>query len=182
MADSFIQLPIDDVGKQLDTEVLIGGTHRERMQIAGALPAEISRVINTDSAAGDYALVVRQAALDAPQVATASVASVAPGGTGSVDGAQISSGLTGKLLSFIAVSSRPFKVELQTVLNGVATLVSTHFGWDGEVVWRTPHKDLVQQAENAGAGFDGFRLLFTGLDTGAVAADMYGTFYYDEVA
>jgi hypothetical protein len=182
MADSFIRLPADGSGKELDTEELASLRHRERMQIAGALLAEIARVINTDPAAADYGLVVRQSALDAPVVFAASVATVVPGGTGSVDSAQINAGLTGKLMLAIAVSSRPFKVELQTVLNGVATTRDTRFGWHGEVKWIMPHKDFVTQAQDAGAGFDGFRMLFTALDTGTVGADMYGTFYYDEVA
>ncbi len=182
MSDSFIKLPLDDIGKELDTELLANGRHRERMQVAGALVAEIARVLNTDPAAGDYALVVRNAAPDQPVVFAASVASVAPGGTGSVDSAQISSGLTGKLMLAIAVSSRPFKVELQTVLNAVATTRDVRFGWDGEVKWIMPSKDFITQAEDVTVGFDGFRMLFTNLDTGAVSADMYGTFYYDEVA
>jgi hypothetical protein len=182
VTDSFIRLPVDDIGKELDTELLTNGRHRERMEIAGALVAEISRVLNTDPAAGDYALVVRQAAPDSPQVVTASVVSVAPGSTGSVDSNQITAGLTAKLMLFAAVSSRPFKVELQTVFNGIATTRDVRFGWHGDVTWISPHKDFIQQAQDAGAGFDGFRLVFTHLDTGAVASDFYGTFYYDEVA
>ena len=181
MSDSFIRLPADDIGKSLDTELLIGGTHRERMQVTGALLAEIARVLNTDPAAADYGLVVRQSAPDQPVVFAASVASVAPAATGSVDSPQISSGLTGKLMLAIAASSRPFKVELQTVLNGVATTRDIRFGWEGEVKWIMPHKDFITQAEDVTVGFDGFRMLFTNLDTGAIAADMYGTFYYDEV-
>lgn len=184
MADGFIRVPDDDTGKRLDTEELVVATlnvHRERMQVAGAIAAEIARVLNTDPAAADYGLVVRQAAPDSPQVTTSSVATVSPGSTGDVDSAQITSSLTGKLLGFEASSSRPFKVELYTVLNAGTTLRSVHFGWKGKVSWTAPHKDFIQQAQDAGAGFDGFRLTFTNLDTGAQAADMYGTFYYDEV-
>ena len=59
MSDSFVQLPPDGSGKKLDSELLAGGNHRERLQIAGALLAEIARVINTDPAGTDYGLLVR---------------------------------------------------------------------------------------------------------------------------
>ena len=184
MSDGFLRVPLDDVGKRIDTEELTVSAQtvqRERMQIAGALDVEIARILNTDPAAADHGLVVRKAALDSPLVVTASVATVSPGSTGDVDSAQITSSLTGKLLGFEASSSRPFKVELYTVLNAGTTLRSVHFGWHGRVEWTASDKDFIQQAQDVGAGFDGFRLTFTNLDTGAQAADMYGTFYYDEV-
>ena len=42
-----------------------------------------------------------------------------------------------------------------------------------------PNKDFVTQAQDAGAGFDGFRLTVTNLDN-ENAADVYATFFYDE--
>ncbi len=181
MSDSFIGLPADGVGKQLDTELLVGGTHRERMQIAGALLVEVARILNTDPAPGDYGLVTRDAALDSPQTSVATVATVAAGSTGSVDSTQLSSGVTGKLFGFEASGSAGFRVDLQTVLNGVATTRLTRISRGEGISWKTPHKDLFTQVESATVGFDGFRLLFTNLDTGSGNTDFHGSFMWDEV-
>lgn len=184
MADSFVELNTGTGGDKLDSEQLtVAATtvKRERTQLAGALDTEITRVLATDPAAADHGLVVRASALDSPQSSTASVATVSPDATGSVDSTQITSAKTAKLLGFTAVGSVPFKVDLQSVLNNAATTLLTEIGYRGRIWWRTPHKDLIQQAESATAGFDGFRLVFTNLDTGAVASDFYGTFFWDEV-
>lgn len=183
--DSFVQVPPDDpTGKKLDTESLVVGAntvHRERMELAGAAALEIARILNADPAGADYGLVVRQAGLASPQTSTGLVAAVVPGGTGSLDSNQITSGLTGKLFRFEAWSSAPFNVVLQTVLNGAATTIITRSGGPNkDVEWATPHRDFLQQAESATAGFDGFRLLFTNLDTGVAGTDMHGNFYWDE--
>ncbi len=185
MAEAKIGLPTDGPGKALDAEsfvhTVLGLLHRERMQIAGALEAEIARVLNTDPASGDYALVVREAGLKDPKISTATVATVSAGGTGSVDSTQLSSGVTGKLLAFEASGSAPFKVELQTALNAVATTVYTAYGPNGQASFASPHRDLVTQVHSATVGFDGFRLIFTNLNTGITSTDFHGTFLWDEV-
>lgn len=184
MADGFIRVPPDDTGKRIDTEQLtVAATtvQRERQQITGAADVEIARVLNTDPAAADYALTTRELGPVSPQTSTGSVTVVSAGSTGSVDSTQIGSGLTGKLLGFVAAGSVPFKIELFTVLNGVTTLRLVKFGRGADVCWRSPHKEFITQAEDVTAGFDGFRLVFTNLDTGSGSADFYGTFFWDEV-
>lgn len=182
MANGFVQVPPDSNGKRLDTEELTVAAltvQRERMQITGALDVEIARILDTDPVAADYALVTRGAALVSPQTSFATVAAVVAGGTGSVDSTQLNAAVTGKLLGFEASGSVPFGVELQTVVDAVTTSRMMFFGL--AISWRTPHKDLISQAHSVGAGFDGFRLLFTNLDTGVGNADFFGSFFWDEV-
>ena len=66
MADAVVQVPPDSSGKMLDQESLTVGAntvHRQRQQIAGALAAEIARVMNSAPAGTEYGLVVRQSGL-----------------------------------------------------------------------------------------------------------------------
>ncbi len=184
MSDNFIGLPTSGPGEKLDTELLTVGAesvNRERMQIAGAVAAEIARVLNSDPAAGDYGLVTREAGPVSPQISTGSDTNIVPLANATVDSAQLTASTTGKLLAFEACGTVAFKVQLQTVINNVATTRMTRFGRAGDVSWITPHKELITQVHDVGAGFDGFRLLFTNLDTGALATDFYGTFLWDEV-
>lgn len=184
MSDQSIGLPADGAGKKLDTEQLLVAAvtvQRERMQITGAAAAEIARILNTDPAATDYALVTRDAPPVSAQTSTGSVLTVSAGSTGSVDSTQLTSGTTGKLLGFAASGSVPFKVELQTVLNAVATLRLVKFGRGDDIEWRAPHKEFITQVESVTAGLDGFRLVFTNMDTGSGSADFYATFFWDEV-
>lgn len=181
MGDSTIQLPAPE-SRKLDTEQLVVGANtveRERPQVAGKAATEIAEVKDTDPDASHHGLVVRGAALVSPQDSTGTAATVAAGATGSVDSTAITSSKTGKLLRVEASSSVPFKAEIQTVLNGAATTRAVRFGRD--VAWVAPHKDSIQQAESATAGFDGFRVLFTNLDTGAGSADFHASFVWDEV-
>ena len=113
------------------------------------------------------------------QVIASSEASVAAGGQATLDSDQISSGKTGKLLEIIVSSSIPFKVVLQTVLNGVATSRITWFAFSGAWDWKSPAKNLIQVAQSATAGFDGFRVVIENLDLDR-AADVYSTAIYDE--
>ncbi len=184
MADQTIGLPFDGIGKKIDTEELSFSSvtvQRERMQIAGVLATEIAAVLATDPAASAFGMIVRQAALVSSQTSVGTVATVAAGSTGSVDSDQLTSSVTGKLLGFEASGSAAFRVDLQTVLNGVATTRLTRISRGEGISWMTPHKDLFTQVESATAGFDGFRLLFTNLDTGSGNTDFHGSFMWDEV-
>lgn len=61
MADSFIQVPADDVGKKVDTESLTVGAEtvqRERVQVAGAAAADVAAVTNA-APTTEYGLVTR---------------------------------------------------------------------------------------------------------------------------
>lgn len=186
MADSNIRLPADGSGKRLDTESLdVGGTtvHRERDQVAGKADTEIAEVRNTDPTAVDHGLVVRQAGPDSIQITHDSSASVAAGGTGDIDTAQINSSLTAKLMQVVCAGTVAWKAELKTVTNAVeSSTLHTWFGGpgigSGDFVPVT--KEAFTVAQDAGAGLDAFRVTMTNLDT-SEAADLYATFIYDEV-
>ena len=182
MADSFVQVPPDGSGKKLDSEQLVVGSdtvQRERMQIAGAIAAAIAGVLNADPAGSEYALLARLIETKSPKVTYVTTATVAAGSSVDLDSDQIGSGLTGKLLGMVVSSSVPFKATLQTVQNAVATNKVTGFSMDRKWDWKTPARDFIQQAQDAGAGFDGFRATVLNLDT-SEAADVYAAFFFDE--
>lgn len=113
------------------------------------------------------------------QIIATSLAAVAAGGQATLDSNQISSGKTGKLLEVVVAASVPFKVLLQTVVNGIATTRIPWFtqvgGWD----WTAPAKNFITVTESPTAGFDGFRVVVTNLDP-TEPADLYAAFLYDE--
>lgn len=121
-----------------------------------------------------------QQGLTTPTTAHDSALAVGAGSPADLDSAQIPSGLTGKLVAVLMVSSVPLKGELKTVLNGVeGGVIATIFSNAGQNSWiRLPNKDFVTQAEDVTAGLDGFRLTVTNLDN-VNAADVYATFFYD---
>lgn len=62
MTDAVVQLNPDGTGKNVDNESLAVGAntvYRQRVQIAGALAAEIARVLNTAPTGTEYAQVTR---------------------------------------------------------------------------------------------------------------------------
>jgi hypothetical protein len=183
MSDSFVTLPPDSTGKSLDTEQLIVGINtvqRERMQITGSADVEIVGVTNTDPAGTEYSLLVRLIETRSAQLTHVTSVAVAAGATANLDSANIGSGNTGKLLGLLVSSSVAFKAELQTVLNAVATTRAIVFSMNRLWDWKTPGRDFIAQAHSATAGFDGFRVIVTNLDT-SEAADVYVTFFYDEI-
>lgn len=116
-----------------------------------------------------------------PKTSSDTALALAAGSSADLDSAQISSGKTGHLVQVVVGSSVPFKVEVQTVVNGVATgtvmvAVSLNRHWE----WRAFAKGFVFVAQSAGVGFDGFRAVVTNLDP-SVAADAYAAFFWDEV-
>jgi len=184
MADGTIQLPAEGTGKKLDTEQLTVGANtvqRERFEISGAAAAEIARVLNTDPTGSEYAIIARLLETNSAQFTHATQATVAAGSSADLDGAQITSSKTGKLLGFDVAASVPFKVVLVTVLNGVESANKSVLfsGGDRNVMWRTPGRQFITVAQNAGAGLDAFRLKVTNLDT-SQAADLYASLYWDE--
>lgn len=63
MADGFIRLPVDDVGKRVDTDELTVAAltvQRERHRIAGAVDVAIAEVLNANPGVTDYGLSVRE--------------------------------------------------------------------------------------------------------------------------
>lgn len=120
--------------------------------------------------------------LVAPKASHATVAALAAGGSSDLDSDQIAVGKTGKLVAVVLASSVALKGILQTVLNAAASADKlTVFSKAGEAaVMVMPSREFFTQAQDAGAGFDGFRLRVTNLDP-SQAADAYATFFFDEV-
>ena len=116
-----------------------------------------------------------------PQVVDATSVTLAAGSSVDLDSTQIGGGLTGKLAALSFGSTVAIRAELKTVLNAAETTVAVFFALAGQSTWiEMPSKDYVTQAQNGGAGFDGFRLTITGMDANDAGADVYGTFIYDE--
>lgn len=164
------QAPLGDIIATDD----IGGTKHQRVKVE----------VGADGVAQDVhdgrPMPVKEG-MTTPTVSTVVGAALAAGGSTDLDSAQIGSGLTGKLAALLMTASVPLKGELKTVLNGVESgVLMTFFSRAGESVPLTmPNKDFFTQAEDATAGFDGFRVTVTNLDT-TQAADTYATFFYDE--
>ena len=120
--------------------------------------------------------------LDSPKTTYATSAALAAGGSTDLDSTQVTSTKTGELVAIYMGSSAALKGELKTVLNGAESAVkAVLLSRPGEVgSWVLPSKKFYTQVESATAGFDGFRLTITNLDT-SEAADVYATYLYDEV-
>lgn len=185
MADAFIQLPTDGSGKRLDAESLTVAAalvHRERMQIAGDTDVGIAKVLNTDPAATDYALVARLAALKSPATSVLTSAALAAGASVDLDGATIPAATTGKLLAATLASSVACKWIIKTRDGAVLVTIDTVFsgGLPHKPVftWFTPNMDF---ATLAGAGVDeNFRVTVTNLDDSR-PADVYATLFWNEL-
>ena len=155
----------------------IGGKKHQRFKLVhgvdGVSDGDVSR---------SNPLPVDALALVDPKTAFATSAAVASGASVDLDSSQISSGKTGELVAVLVCASVALKAELKTVLNAVASgTKAVIFAKAGETTpWNVPSKKFFKQAQDAGAGFDGFRLTITNLDTTEVA-DVYATFLYDEV-
>jgi hypothetical protein len=77
-------------------------------------------------------------------------------------------------------ASAAFKAVINSVDNDVATVFTTVFGQAGTTVqWRPPNKDYAADTWAGSAGFDGFEVLVTNLDT-SESADFYVTLYYED--
>jgi hypothetical protein len=116
-----------------------------------------------------------------PKNALVTLSTLSAGAITNADSSQISSGKTGYLSELIVAGSVPFKAELKTVLNGVESgnvvvWISDGDCWD----WRPAAQNLVTQAQDPAAGFDGFRVYVTNLDP-QLPANMYVTFFWEEL-
>ena len=171
MPDNIVLNP-GALGETLSTD-LISGAHHQRVktefggdgvatEVKASTPLPVDRVPNS------------------PKTTHVVSTSLAAGGTVSLDSDQISSGTTGKLIAVWVHSSVFLKAELFTVLNATPSAVlATWFPspWLGDK--DIPAKGYLVQAQDAGAGFDGFRVDVTNLDP-SQAADVYATFFFDE--
>ena len=174
MPASFIRVPPDSTGKKVASfELVVGPDTVQRQQVipSGVGATDVGRVTASEGTTTSLAVL-------SANRTHATSATLAAGGQVDVDATQITSGLTGKLIQLVLTASIPFKAELKTVTNGVASgaLVT----WiDRHVDFTVASKKFLTVAENAGVGIDTFRITFTNLDT-AEAADVYATFFYDE--
>lgn len=91
----------------------------------------------------------------------------------------VTSGKTGRLAGFDVASTVPLKVEIQTKLTGTGTTRTILFlaPFVG-LQYRTPYPTYITQA--SADGTTGFSLKLTNVDP-SVAADVYGTGFWDEV-
>lgn len=104
---------------------------------------------------------------------------LAAGGSVSLDSDQLTASTTGVLKAIWATASVWLKTEVFTVQNGVASAVlTTFFPKAGSEPYTFPYR-FITVAHDAGAGFDGFRVQITNLDT-ELPADVYVTFFFDE--
>lgn len=111
----------------------------------------------------------------------ASTSALAAGSAARVDHSTDLGGLTRKLTQVTISGSRAFKAVIQETENGAVVQdkdVVFSPGGGGSVIWTPPHKDYLSTAFSANAGFDGFSVTFTNLDS-ADAADFYATFYWE---
>ncbi len=174
MSESFIQVPTDAGGKKVDAEELVVGANtvqRQRVQLSGEAAEDIAVVNKSEG-------VNVSLAITSAKRTHSTSASLAAGGQADLDAAQITSGLTGKLVQLVLTSSIPFKAQLKTVTNNSESgaLVT----WiDRHVDFTLAHKKFISVAHDGGAGIDTFRVTITNLDT-SEAADVYATFFYDE--
>jgi hypothetical protein len=76
MTDSYVQVEADSTGKKIDTEELAGGTHRERMVLAGTTLAATAPVTNSDPSTSAYGLPTRSVAPVPAMVATGTLAAL----------------------------------------------------------------------------------------------------------
>lgn len=148
-----------------------GGAGRIGGDATNGLDVDVTRVSGT---------VRTQDRTDSAQLTYVTTATVAAGASTNLDSAQVTSATTARLLGLLVSASVPFKAELRTVANGVASAnkavwFSMSGGWD----WKTPGRDFIQVAHSATAGLDGFRVVVTNNDL-SEAADVYCSFFFDE--
>ncbi len=173
MADN-TQLNTNTTGGDIIATDEIGGVKHQRVKVE----------VGADGVAQDVhdgrPMPVKEG-MTTPTVTAVVGSALAAGGSTDLDSAQISSGLTGKLVAVLMTASVSLKGELKTVLNGIESgVLMTFFSRAGESLpLNMPNKDFFTQAEDVTAGLDGFRVTVTNLDT-TQAADAYITYFYDE--
>ena len=187
MANQTIGLPVDDVGKKLDTEELLVSAvtvQRERIQIAGAADIEIVRVLDTDPAGDDHGLVVRVVPGVAPKVDFSQSVGLGPGSTADLDASTIAAGTLGKLQRVLVSSAVPCKWEVKTRDGGVEVVravLMTSGVTGGTATWDYEPKDR-DGITLAGAGVDeNFRVTVENLGSQAhESSDVHATIEWDE--
>jgi hypothetical protein len=187
MADQTIGLPVDGIGKKIDTEELLVSSvtvQRERNQLAGKADTEICDVKATDPLTTHFGVVVRQAPPINPKVDAVTSASLVQGASVDLDATTISAATTGKLMSVLVASSVACKWEVKSrdgaVLITYAVIFTDGLGSKSTFLWEPKSKDGVTLVGN---GVDeNFRVTATN-QAGSLleTADVYATLEWDEV-
>ena len=114
----------------------------------------------------------------APKLSFATSVALVAGASVDLDSDQIATGKTGRLMGIVMAGTVNLKGAVKTVQNGVPSATKIVFFYpDGDLV--LPDRRIITQAQDAGVGFDGFRLTITNLDI-SQTADVYTTFFFDE--
>ncbi len=173
MADNVV-LNSGSGGETLATDD-IGGVQHQRIKIEYGVDGSATDISHTNPLPGILGLVTPTTSYSTSVAVTASTSD-------DLDSTQITSGKTGELVAIAAGGSVPTKIEIKTVLNGVASgVLFLFFSQPGVITLFTlPSKKFITQVESASAGLDGFRATITNLDANK-DADLYATFFYDEV-
>jgi len=173
VADNFQTQQVTTPGATFASDE-ISGTHHQRVKTQ----------YGADGSATDVSPISPLPAepiYESPQVSYATSASVSAGSSADLDSAQIGSGLTGRLVGLWIGASVPVKVEIYTVTNAVASSIqAVIFRSAGETDPVPIPRQFFSVAHDAGAGFDGFRVTVTNLDTGSGSSDLHATFFWDE--
>jgi hypothetical protein len=155
MADSFIRVPPDSTGKLIDArQVVIGANTVQRQRFEDAITS--------------------------PQITYVTSASLLPGASVTLDSAQLTAAMTGRLWGVDVICAAAFKAEVYTVANGTPSTIKglgiTNVGY-----WpfRPPNPAFISVPYSATAGLDGFRVIITNLGV-LDDSDCYVIFYYDE--
>ena len=155
MPASYIQVPPDSTGKKTAARQLVIGADTVQRQ-------HVEQGITT------------------PQITYVTSASLAPGASVTLDSAQLTASMTGRLWGIDVICAAPFKAEVYTVANGTPSTIKglgiTNIGhWE----FRPPHPSFISVAYSVTAGLDGFRVIVTNI--GVVDdSDCYCLIYFDE--
>lgn len=176
MADNFLSSPATPGGATFASDE-ISSVHYPRSKLIHGVDGT-----NAGDVSSVNPLPVRDYTVS-PQVSYATSSSVAAGGSAVLQSAQVTSAKTAYLVGVYVSSSVPFKAELATVSNGVASSTKKLVGFSRDLDWyfRPPGREFFSVAHDSTAGFDGFQVIVTNLTTGTTAADFYMCVMYDEI-
>ena len=122
----------------------------------------------------------REMGITSPQITYVTTSSLAPRSSVTLDSAQHTAAMTGRLWGLDVICAAPFKAEVYTVANGTpSTIKGLGITNEGHWEFRPPNPGFVTVAYSATAGLDGFRVIVTNL--GLIDdSDVYCLFYFDE--
>lgn len=164
------------LGAQTATDE-IGAIHYQRIKLVQGIDG-----VSDGDVAKTNPLPITQT-YTSPQSSLSSSVGLVPGASVDLNSAQIGTDKTGKLIGLLPSSSAPLKVELKTVQDGIPSATKAVFftGPGNDRFWHPSSKDFFTVAYSLTAGFDGFRVTVTNLDTGLQGCDVYLTACWDEV-